>query len=277
MLKKLKPFAIAVCALILAACQSSPTGRNQLILVSDGQMSQLGAASFAQMLEKSPPSQDKALIDYVQCLSKPLLLAASENPADWEVKVFKDNSPNAFALPGRKIGVHLGMIKLAATPEQLAAVIGHEIGHVQAKHGAERVSLGMASKTAQQVAAIAVNGTEYGPAAIAALGLGAQYGVILPYSRTHESEADYIGLKIMAKAGFEPQEAVSLWQNMGKLGGKKPPEFMSTHPASSTRIKALSANMNEAKILFEQARQAGKRPSCRKPAMTFGTALKKQR
>lgn len=256
----------AVLALVsLSACQSSPTGRNQIILVSDGEMNKLGAASFAQMKEKTPPSTNAEVVTYVECLSKPLLIAAGENPGNWEVQVFQDSSPNAFALPGRKIGVHTGMIELASTPDQLAAVIGHEIGHVQAKHGAERVSLSMASQTVQQVAAIAVEGTEYGSATMAAIGLGAQFGVLLPYSRTHESEADYIGLKIMAKAGFQPQEAVSLWQNMGKAGGQKPPEFMSTHPSDKTRIRELSASMAEANALYQQALAAGRTPNCIKP------------
>ena len=250
---------------LLSACQSSPTGRNQIILVSDGEMNKLGAASFAQMKEKTPPTTETKLVEYVECLSEPLLVAAGEKPSDWEVQVFKDNSPNAFALPGRKIGVHTGMIELASTPDQLAAVIGHEIGHVQAKHGAERVSLSMASQTVQQVAAIAVEGTEYGTATMAAIGLGAQFGVLLPYSRTHESEADYIGLKIMARAGFQPQEAVSLWQNMGKAGGQKPPEFMSTHPSDKTRIRELSASMAEANALYQEALAAGRAPNCIKP------------
>lgn len=252
-------------ALTLSACQSSPTGRKQVILVSESQMSKLGAASFASMQEQSPPSSDARLISYVECLSNPLLIAANENPGEWEIRVFKDDSPNAFALPGKKIGVHTGMINLASTPAQLAAVIGHEIGHVQARHGAERYSLSTLSQAAQQVTAIIVDGEEYGGAAMAAIGLGAQYGVLLPYSRAHESEADYIGLRIMAKAGFDPQQAVSLWENMGKAGGSKPPEFMSTHPSNTSRIKDLNSKMGEAKTLYLQAIKAGNTPDCPKP------------
>ncbi len=249
--------------LSLVACQTSPTGRHQIIMISDAEMSQLGAASFSQMKSSNPPIEDSKLTIYVECLSRPLLLAAGENPSEWEVKVFKDATPNAFALPGKKIGVHTGMIGLTSNSGQLAAVIGHEIAHVQAKHGAERVSLNMASQAVQQATAIAVNGKEYSSAAMAAVGLGAQYGVILPYSRTHESEADFIGLKIMAKAGFDPEQAVSLWQTMGKSGGSKPPEFLSTHPASSTRIKQLSAAMLEAKKL--QRTNVTSKVSCIKP------------
>lgn len=252
---------LALCA-VLSACQTSPTGRSQIILIPDTEMSKLGAASFTQMKQQGTVVSQHPTLDYVKCLSEPLLIAAGENPNQWEIQVFEDDSPNAFALPGNKIGVHTGMIKLAQTPAQLAAVIGHEIGHVQAKHGAERVSLNMASQAAQQVAAIAVDGKEYGATAMAAIGLGAQYGVLLPYSRTHESEADYIGLKIMAKAGFNPEEAINLWKVMAQAGGQKPPEFMSTHPSNETRIKALSARLNEALKLYSGTTS---NTNCRKP------------
>src|SRR5690606_15446664 len=151
--------------------------------------------------------------------SNALLQVAGEKPDRWEVQVFNDETPNAFALPGNKIGVHTGMIKLATTADQLAAVIGHEIGHVQARHGAERVSMNVLAESGQQLTAIAMQDNENAQIALAAIGLGAQFGVILPYSRTHESEADYIGLELMAKAGFKPEEAVALWQNMAKAGG----------------------------------------------------------
>jgi len=256
---------VTIFTLALCACQTSPTGRQQIIIISETEMSQLGAASFSQMKDSNPPVTETILTRYVNCLSYPLLIAAGESPNNWEVKVFEDESPNAFALPGNKIGVNTGMIALATSPGQLAAVIGHEIGHVQAKHGAERISLNMASKAIQQAAAIAVNGKEYSSAAMAALGLGAQYGVLLPYSRTHESEADYIGLRIMAKAGFNPEEAIALWRNMGKAGNGKPPEFMSTHPANATRIRQLSAAMQEAKQLLPKSAIA--KNECVKPTL----------
>lgn len=256
---------ITIFSLTLCACQTSPTGRQQIIIISDTEMSQLGAASFSQMKEGNPPVSNTTLSRYVNCLSTPLLIAASETPNDWEVKVFEDENPNAFALPGNKIGVNTGMIKLAASPGQLAAVIGHEIAHVQARHGAERVSLNMTSKAIQQAAAIAVNGKEYGSIAMAAIGLGAQYGVLLPYSRTHESEADYLGLQIMAKAGFDPEEAIALWRNMEKSSDGKPPEFMSTHPANATRIKQLSAAMQKAKQL--RPKNSNANTQCVKPTL----------
>lgn len=245
----------------LTACSSSPTGRHQLILFSDSQMNEMGVASFDQLKEDSPPSSDAKAMAYVQCLSTALLKAAGEKPGKWEVQVFNDDSPNAFALPGNKIGVHTGMIKLAATPDQLAAVIGHEIGHVQARHGAERVSMSTVAQTGQQLAAIGLQDNENAPLLMAAIGIGAQYGVLLPYSRTHESEADYIGLELMAKAGFDPQQSVALWQNMAQASGGSTPEFLSTHPSDKTRIKQLSAAMPRALAVY----QPQNNPGCVKP------------
>lgn len=257
---------IGVTASLLSSCATSPTGRNQLILVSDSAMDQMGAASFAQMKKKSPPTSNTTLNRYVKCISEPLLRAAGENPSQWEVQVFADKSPNAFALPGRKIGVHLGMIQLAQNSDQLAAVIGHEIGHVQAKHGAERVSMGQLSQTVQQVAAQGLNGTAYGGAAMAAIGLGAKFGVLLPYSRQHETEADYIGLKYMAKAGFNPQQAVELWKQMSRAsGGQSPPEFMSTHPSNQSRISDLNAKMSDAMKVYQTTKSSGVSARCAKP------------
>lgn len=259
----MRRFALTACvtAALVAACSSSPTGRNQLILFPDSQMNEMGVASFTQLKQETPPSTDKASIDYVMCISNALLDVAGEKRDRWEIQVFNDESPNAFALPGNKIGVHTGMIKLATTPDQLAAVIGHEIGHVQARHGAERVSMNVVAQSGQQLASIAMQNNENAQLAMAAIGLGAQFGVILPYSRTHESEADYIGLELMAKAGFNPEESVALWQNMAKAGGGSTPEFMSTHPSNQTRIKQLREAMPKALAIYKPQSN----PGCKKP------------
>lgn len=258
----MRAIAFSLLFFLITACASSPTGRHQLLLFSDSQMKEMGAASFSQMKQQTPPSSDAKYVNYVRCISDAMLVAAGENPSQWEVQVFNDDTPNAFALPGNKIGVHTGMIKLAQNADQLAAVIGHEIGHVQAKHGAERVSMHAVTQTGQQLGAAILQGSETGQLTMAALGLGAQFGVLLPYSRKHESEADFIGLQHMAKAGFTPQESVKLWQVMGQYaGGQAPPEFMSTHPSDKTRIKELSDAMPKALAIY----QPDKRPNCVKP------------
>lgn len=261
-----RTLSICFVSLFLLSCATSPTGRDQLILVSDGQMSQMGADAFAKMSSDSKAITSGPSFEFVRCLADAILIADGRKPSDWEVKVFEDDSPNAFALPGRKIGVHTGMIKLVDNPAQLAAVMGHEIGHVDARHGAERASLSMASQVAQQATSVVLAGTEYQSTALAALGLGAQFGLILPYSRTHETEADIIGLYLMAKAGFDPRQSVELWKKMkASSGGNAPPEFMSTHPSNDSRIASLSEEMNQVIGVYQKALDSGRKPACRKP------------
>lgn len=251
--------------LTLSACVTSPTGRHQVMLVSDGQMSAMGAKAYSDIKTKQKvinPNHPQAR--YVRCIADAIVAELDDKQRQgWEVNLFAENSPNAFALPGKKIGVHTGMLKVASNQHQLAAVMGHEVGHVLAKHGAERVSIGMATKTGTQLLqAITGTDTETKKMAYGLLGLGTRFGVALPYSRAHESEADGMGIRLMAKAGFNPEGSVQLWQNMAKLGGNSAPEFMSTHPANQTRIRQLQAKMQEAKGLYQQALAQGKKPNC---------------
>jgi predicted Zn-dependent protease len=178
--------------------------------------------------------------------------------------VFRDDAANAFALPGRKIGVNTGLLKVAENQHQLATVIGHEVAHVLSQHANERVSQQFAvDQGLGLINAIASPRSVTGQTLMGLLGVGAQYGILLPYSRVQESEADILGLDLMAKAGFDPRESVKLWVNMGKAGGGQPPEFLSTHPSDRTRISGLNAHMAVALDLQNKARQAGKRPDCR--------------
>ena len=158
------------------------------------------------------------------------------------------------------MGVYTGMLKVAENQDQLAAVLGHEVGHVLAQHGNERMSQQQLTKVA--LAATAGLGN-LDAASTQALGLGAQIGILLPYSRGHESEADVIGLDLMADAGFDPRQSVQLWKNMEKSGGGAPPEFMSTHPAGSTRIDNLLSHMSDALRTYNDARAKGNKPSCK--------------
>lgn len=250
---------------IVAACATSPTGRRQLILLPDSQLEQMGVAAFAEMKKTQPVETDYSKQRYIECISNAITTELTGDYAKqtWEVSVFKDDTPNAFALPGGKIGVHTGMLTMATTDDQLAAVIGHEVGHVLARHGNERVSANMAVGTGMQMAAVVAGGSPKRQMALAALGLGVQVGVLLPYGRTHESEADRIGQELMARAGFDPRASVSLWQNMAKAAnGKSQPEFLSTHPGHDTRIRDLNKRMASAMTIYNQARAAGKRPNC---------------
>ncbi len=249
---------------LLAGCAVSPTGRRQLKLFPDEQMDAMGAESFQNLKQEQPISKDAAAIRTVTCVSEALIAELDPEWRDgWEIVVFEDKSANAFALPGRKIGVHTGLLSVARTPDQLAAVIGHEIGHVLADHGNERVSQQSAVQIGMQTVAVMTDTTTgTGQATMAALGLGSQYGVLLPFSRSHESEADAIGLDLMARAGFDPAQSVTLWENMSAGGGQQPPEWMSTHPAHGTRISALRAGVPAANVKRDAARKAGRAPRC---------------
>lgn len=259
-------WALALGIGLIAACATSPTGRNQLMLVSDQEVGQMGVAAFDQMKKDIPVEKSAGVNRYVSCVGDSILATLpGQEGHDWEIVVFQDDSANAFALPGRKIGVHTGLLKVAVNADQLATVIGHEIGHVQAKHSAERVSLQLAAQGGQTLAAVLLAGSsEEQGMLLAALGLGAQYGVILPYGRVQESEADLVGLRLMAQAGYDPRESVALWRNMGAASkGQQPPEFLSTHPSHQTRIQDLERYMPDAMSSYELAKSRGLRPNCK--------------
>lgn len=265
MRNRIRLAAAAVLVSVVVACAISPTGRKQLLLFPDTEVASMGATAFAQQKGQTPASKDARKSAYVQCVAGSLLKAMGQNPAEWEVVLFDSPQVNAFALPGRKIGVYTGLLPVANNQHQLAAVVGHEIGHVIAKHSNERLSTQTAAQQGLGIVQAVLSSreqTQEKQLLMAALGLGAQYGVILPYGRAQESEADIIGLDLMAKAGFDPREAVTLWQNMSKAGGGQPPQFLSTHPSNTTRIKDINKHMNNSLALMQQARASGAAPLC---------------
>ncbi|MDH3729419.1 MAG: M48 family metallopeptidase, partial [Myxococcales bacterium] len=223
----------AALMLLIAACSTTMTGRRQLTLINDAKMDALGVAAFTDIKQQGKVDRDRAANAYVHCVADPILAVipkggAAPKDGKWEVIVFDDPTPNAFALPGGKIGVHTGMLAVATTPGQLAAVIGHEIGHVLLRHGNERMSQTIVAQSTMEAGSIALGQAkpEYRDAVVGGLGVGAQYGVLLPFSRKHESEADVVGQRFMAEAGFDPAEAIKLWQKMAKLSqGQQPPEW----------------------------------------------------
>lgn len=262
---------IGVLLTVAAACAVSPTGRKQLTLMPESQMIVMGVQSFNEIQDNTPSEKDPQVNAYVQCVADAItrLPEVRKQSADWQVVVFDDETVNAFALPGGKIGVYKGLLRVAETQAQLAAVMGHEVGHVLARHGNERVSQQFAVGQTLAIldAWMAAGNKSNRDSAMALLGLGSQVGVLLPFSRLQESEADTIGQDLMARAGFDPRESATLWQNMGKASGGQPPEFLSTHPAHKTRIKELQAGMPRALDLYHQAQSAGLRPECRPPAL----------
>jgi predicted Zn-dependent protease len=231
-------------------------------------METMGMQSFQQLKQETPLVEDPAINRYVQCVADAItaLPQVQQYSRDWDVQVFDQDMVNAFALPGGHIGVYKGLLSVAENADQLAAVMGHEVAHVLAQHGNERVSQNLAVN--QTLALLenwmAANNTAYRQQAMGLLGVGAQVGVLLPFSRVHESEADEIGQTLMAKAGFDPRASVALWQNMAKVGGDAPPEFLSTHPTHETRIDQLQAGMDAA---MQHYRAVSDKPACTPPPL----------
>jgi predicted Zn-dependent protease len=259
-------FVVAILAIAwLAGCQTSALGRRQFKMMSEAEMSQMGVAAFTDISKQTPPSKDALANAKVTCVANAITrnLTGVNAPSSWEVRVFADDTPNAFALPGGKIGVNTGLLKVARTQGQLAAVIGHEVTHVTQGHANERVSSEFATQTALQTISVLADASNpmHGQL-IGLLGAGVQVGVLLPYGRAQEREADLIGLDLMAKAGFDPRESISLWQNMAKAGGGQPPEFLSTHPSHGTRMHDLEERMPIAMPVYEDAKAKGLAPRC---------------
>ena len=254
-------FVLINVLMLLTGCATSPTGRSQLVLMPEGEINQMGLQAFTTIKKETSIDRSTTTNRYVQCVAQAITREVGGN---WEVVVFNDSDANAFALPGGKIGVYTGLLKVAENQDQLATVIGHEVAHVLARHSNERVSQKFAVEQGLSlVNAIASPQSGTGQTLMGLLGVGAQYGVLMPYSRIQESEADILGLDLMARAGFDPRESTRLWINMGRAGGGQPPEFLSTHPSHSTRISDLNAHMPVALQLQSRARQQGKRPVCR--------------
>jgi len=261
---------MSVALVSLVGCETNPyTGRSQLLMTSVSQEMQMGAQAYSQVKNdpKMHQSQDPREIEPVRRVAAHIIEAAKRskyaemaNQFQWEVTVIKDDKTmNAFALPGGKIAVYTGIFPVAKTEAGLAAVLGHEVTHALARHGAERMSQGQLTNVTLQVlgtaAGTAGGNAMLGQAAMAALGAGVQVGVLLPFSRKHESEADYIGILLAADAGYDPRESVHLWERMEQVsGGKGPSEFLSTHPGHETRIEQLKKWMPEAMAIY-QAKQ----------------------
>ncbi len=242
---------------LVSSCSQSPTGRSQLKLYSSKQMDSMGVNAFSELKQNTPITGNSIYNAEVNCIATAMTphIPNSHAANQWEYVVFDDPQINAFALPGGKVGVYAGLIELAQNSAQLAAVIGHEIGHVIAEHSNERLSGDTMIAQGLKLASELLNQNEVSnsDSIMAGLGLGAQMGLKLPFSRTHESEADIIGLELMAKAGFDPRQAIVLWQLMdNQNGGNRQPEFLSTHPSPSTRIENMSQYMPIALKIYEK-------------------------
>ena len=247
-----------VCLSLIAACQQAPiTGRQQFIILPRSQEIAMGERAYAEVLEQSKLSNNAQAVAIVERVGKRIARAAHEPDFNWEFKLIESNRANAFCLPGGKVAVYTGILPLCENEAGLAAVMGHEAAHAVLRHGAERISQGLAVN----LLGIGISqmlkskDPKVRQGVLAAFGAGTTVGIVLPYSREHEREADRVGMRYMARAGYDPAEAVALWERMAEAGGKGPPEFLSTHPASEKRVELLRGILPEMRDWYERAAQ----------------------
>ncbi len=237
--------------LFFVGCAKTPvTNRTQLIFLSPKDEMALGLSESEKILKSSKISSDKRQTERIRRIGQKIAAVSGHDEYQWEFYLIDEPVLNAFCLPGGKVFFYQGIVDVAANDDQIATVMGHEIAHALARHGAERMSHQMLSNVGMQVLAAALEvPAEYQGLYAQAYGIGSQIGIMLPFSRSHENEADQIGLYLMYKAGYNPYEAVAFWKQMKAMGGEKPPEFLSTHPSDDSRIKAIDAFIKELKTI----------------------------
>ena len=256
----IKTLGLAILIILSSSCSNVPlTGRKQLTAIPSSQMLALSADSYSQVLTDSKLSSNQAYVDAVQRVGKKITAAVQEFMTmqglesriagfDWQYNVIVSEQLNAWCMPGGQIAFYEGIMPVCGDDNGIAIVMGHEVAHAVAKHGNERLS----QQLAIQMGGIALSEAlktkkeETQQLALLAFGVGSQLGVQLPYSRTHELEADELGLYFMAMAGYDPQTAPGFWEKMNAQGGERPPEFLSTHPDPANRIENLKKVMPKA-------------------------------
>lgn len=252
---------LAVVSLWVACATVPMTGRSQLNLIGPSQEVELGINAFQEIKKETPISKDAELNALVQRVGKRIADVADDDlpNAKWEFVVFESPQANAFCLPGGKVGVYTGILPITKTEEGLATVVGHEVAHAAAHHGAERISEALLLQTGGELlgASLSNQDPRLQTTVVTAYGLGAQLGRTLPHSRAQESEADHIGLIYMAQAGYNPEAAVDFWQRFAEYNeqqGGGTPWFLRTHPLDETRIDRLKSWMPEAKQYYQEAK-----------------------
>lgn len=261
-----RPIAL-ILLLVTVGCSTVPvTGRKSLSLLPESQLAQMSLTSYNELLNESKLSTDQAQVAQVNRVGNRLAGATEaylkannvqHAPFAWEFNVIQEDIANAFAMPGGKIAVYTGLFPYSQTDTGLAVVMSHEIAHVIARHGNERMSQAVLANFGGQALSVALTES---PALTQQLfmtsyGAATQIGVMLPYSRMHESEADRIGIVLMAIAGYNPVESMRFWERMAADGGSRPPQFLSTHPDPERRVQRLKEHMNEAVQIYNQQTQ----------------------
>ncbi|MBA3685236.1 MAG: M48 family metallopeptidase [Planctomycetes bacterium] len=249
---------LAVAGLATGGCLQKVEGSNrtQFNIMPDDKMNAMGGEAYQDILSKEKRSQDAEAVAMVERVGKRLAAQVNDPGFAWEFTLLESDQVNAFCLPGGKVAIYTGILSFCQNEAGLAAVMGHEIAHAIAKHGGERMSQGVMLQGATTALAMALEAKGVAPTnqnlLMTAVGAGAQVGVMLPFSRSHETEADYLGLIYMAKSGYDPQQAVEFWQRFATLGSGGP-EFLSTHPASEHRASDLKSHMNQARAHYDSA------------------------
>lgn len=257
---------ILMLAIFIISCATVPlTGRRQLTLLPESELTAMGVSAYGDFMKQTKIAPNNAETRMVKEITGNITAAAEKylrqnglesriSSFDWEINLIEDETPNAWAMPGGKMVVYTGILPYTKTPGGLAVVIGHEIAHVVARHGNERMSQGLLIQTGGLAlsAALAEKPQETQQLFMAAFGIGATVGLSLPFSRTHEYEADYLGLIFMSMAGYNPNVAVEFWERMSSLGGARPPEYLSTHPSDQNRIANIQKMMPEALQYYQR-------------------------
>ena len=270
--KRIRTGVLLSTLLLLSSCSEvALTGRKQLNLVPDTLMNSMSAQSYTDFLAENSVSANAANTEMVKRVGHRIQLAVEQYAAEnnlsdrlkgyqWEFNLVEDDAANAWAMPGGKVVVYTGLLPLAKTDAGLAVVVGHEIAHVIARHGSERMTHGLLIELGGMglSEALAKQPAQTQNLFLKSYSVGTKYGIMLPYSRSHESEADHMGLIFMAMAGYDPHEAVSFWERMAaaKEPGTAPPELLSTHPADATRIRKINALLPDAMTYYRRAQPA---------------------
>ncbi|MBM4002350.1 MAG: M48 family metallopeptidase [Planctomycetes bacterium] len=249
-------FVLAIVGLAggLTGCHTAPiTGRRQLLVISEPAELQMGLSAYQEVQRTERPSSNALAAEMVQRVGQRIAGVSGRPDYQWEFRLFASPEQNAFCLPGGKVAVYEGILPVCQNEAGLAVVMAHEVAHALARHGGERMSQRYVIDGTQSLGSYVIQGRwpEQHAAIMKAYGLGTQYGIVLPYSRSHESEADHIGLLLMARAGYDPSEAPRFWSRFAHShGAAQPPEFLSTHPNDEHRAEALTKLLPEASQLY---------------------------
>lgn len=252
-----KIILLSISILSLSSCVTLPeTGQKKLLLTSVDQENQMGTEGYKEVLTKSKLANKLPAYNVLQRVGSRIAAVTGQSDFKWEYNLIEDKQLNAWCMPGGKIAVYTGILPMMKTEAGMAAVLGHEVAHATLRHSGQRMTQQLGTQMVLGLAGMSLNNSPYQKELMAAMGAGATVGFILPYGRSHETEADMIGLKYMAEAGYDPREALEFWKRFAKVTeGGAPPEFLSTHPGGATRIRNIQKQMKTMTKVYQQAAQ----------------------